>query len=128
VGAGEIDVGLVNHYYLYRFLEEEGPDFPARNHFEQGTGPGALLMVSAAGILQSSENTDEAEEFVSYLLSDATQQAFVDETSEYPVVPAIAGPEGLPALHDLTAAHLAPSDLADLEGTVALLREVGALP
>lgn len=24
VGAGEIDLGLVNHYYLYRFLAEEG--------------------------------------------------------------------------------------------------------
>jgi len=29
---GEIDVGMVNHYYLFRFLAEEGEDFPARNY------------------------------------------------------------------------------------------------
>ena len=27
-GAGEIAAGLVNHYYLYRFLAEQGDDFP----------------------------------------------------------------------------------------------------
>ena len=33
VARGEVDVGFVNHYYLERFLEEEGPGFGARNHF-----------------------------------------------------------------------------------------------
>ena len=36
VGDGEIDIGLVNHYYLFRFTAEE-PDFAAANHF---TDPG----------------------------------------------------------------------------------------
>ena len=31
-GAGEIDVGFVNHYYLHRFIAEEGEGFGARNH------------------------------------------------------------------------------------------------
>ena len=31
VGRGEIDVGLVNHYYVYQALAED-PDFPAVNH------------------------------------------------------------------------------------------------
>ena len=31
-GAGEVDVGFVNHYYLYRFLAEEGEEFGARNY------------------------------------------------------------------------------------------------
>ena len=33
VARGEVDVGFVNHYYLQRFLEEEGTGFGARNHF-----------------------------------------------------------------------------------------------
>lgn len=53
VGAGEIDAGFVNHYYLYRFLQEEGDDFPARNYFLSDGGPGSLVMVSGAGILET---------------------------------------------------------------------------
>ena len=33
---GEIDVGFVNHYYLFRFLAEEGEGFKARNYFPTG--------------------------------------------------------------------------------------------
>ncbi|MFO7539024.1 MAG: extracellular solute-binding protein [Chloroflexota bacterium] len=32
VAAGEVDVGFVNHYYLYRFLDEGGESFKARNY------------------------------------------------------------------------------------------------
>ncbi|MDA1189220.1 MAG: extracellular solute-binding protein, partial [Chloroflexi bacterium] len=42
VGAGEVEVGFVNHYYLYRFLQEEGENFPARNYHVSG-GPGAVV-------------------------------------------------------------------------------------
>ncbi|MXY59474.1 MAG: extracellular solute-binding protein, partial [Chloroflexi bacterium] len=56
VAAGEIDIGLVNHYYLYRFISEEGEDFAARNYHPSGGGPGALVMVSGAGILSTAEN------------------------------------------------------------------------
>ena len=41
VGAGEIDAGFVNHYYLYRFLAEQGESFAARNYFLPGGGPGS---------------------------------------------------------------------------------------
>ena len=128
VGSGEIDAGLVNHYYLYRFLAEEGADFPARNHLEQGSGPGALLLVSAAGILDTAANRDEAEEFIAYLLSEPVQERFVAESSEYALIDGVGAPEGLPPIGDLQAASMAPEDLADLEGTLSLLREVGALP
>jgi iron(III) transport system substrate-binding protein len=56
VAAGEVDVGFVNHYYLYRFLAEEGESFRARNYFLPGGGPGSLVMVSGAGILDTAAN------------------------------------------------------------------------
>ncbi|HIN72030.1 MAG TPA: extracellular solute-binding protein, partial [Dehalococcoidia bacterium] len=61
--AGEIDVGLVNHYYLHRFIQEDGEDFAARNHFLRDNGPGSLIMVSGAGILNEADNRDNAEKF-----------------------------------------------------------------
>jgi iron(III) transport system substrate-binding protein len=59
VGAGEIDAGFVNHYYLYRFLSEQGESFAARNYFLPGGGPGSLIMVSGAGILEFGRERDQ---------------------------------------------------------------------
>lgn len=128
VGAGEIDVGFVNHYYLYRFLAEEGDRFPARNYFIPEGGPGALVMVSGAGILRDSENGAVAAEFLKYLLSDEIQARFAAETYEYPLVPGVTAPPDLVPLDQLHAPDIRLSQLADLRGTLELLREVGALP
>ncbi len=128
VGTGEIGIGLVNHYYLYRFVKEEGAGFKARNHFMHDRGPGSLVLVSGAGILKNAAHRDAAERFVSYMLSAATQKRFADETHEYPVAVDVAAPADLPPLADLNGPEIAVADLADLVGTVALLRDVGALP
>ncbi len=45
--AGEVDIGLVNHYYLHRFLAEQGEGFSARNHHLSGGGPGTMVLVAA---------------------------------------------------------------------------------
>lgn len=130
VGAGEIEVGFVNHYYLFRFLAEEGEAFPARNYFLQDGGPGSLMMVAGAGILKTAENRTNAEQFIEFLLSEIGQQYFTSETYEYPVIAGIAISPLLPALADLdaTAANIPLTDLADLAGTAALLSELGILP
>ena len=53
VAEGEVEIGFVNHYYLYRFISEEGEEFAARNYFLPGGGPGSLIMVSGVGMLNS---------------------------------------------------------------------------
>ena len=84
--AGEIDVGFVNHYYLFRFLAEEGEDFPARNYHPRSGGPGSIVMVAGAGILATAENRDNAERFMQFMLSPVAQQYFASQTFEYPLV------------------------------------------
>ena len=84
--AGEIDVGFVNHYYLFRFLAEEGDDFSARNYHPRGGGPGAIVMVAGAGILSSGENPENAQKFLEFMLSPVAQQYFAGQTFEYPLV------------------------------------------
>jgi iron(III) transport system substrate-binding protein len=128
VGAGEVDVGFVNHYYLYRFLAEEGESFPARNYFLPGGGPGSLVMVAGAGVLGSSQQQEAAHKFLRFMLSPVAQQYFATQTSEYPLVEGVRTPRELPPLGDLNAPQVDLADLADLEGTLALLRDVGALP
>jgi len=130
VGTGEVDAGLVNHYYLYRFLAEEGDDFPARNHFVDNGGPDALVMVAGAGQLASARHPEEAERFLRFLVSEEAQAYFVDETREYPVRVGlnVALSPGLPPLQTLAAPDIDLADLADLKGTAALLRQAGVLP
>jgi iron(III) transport system substrate-binding protein len=128
VAAGEVEVGFVNHYYLYRFLEEQGEGFKARNYFLSGGGPGSLVMVSGAGRLAASPNEANALTFIEYLVSAEAQEYFTGETKEYPVVDGVAGPEGLTPIEELNALAIDLTDLADLQGTTQLLQDVGVLP
>ncbi len=127
--AGEVDVGFVNHYYLHRFLAEEGEEFPARNYFLPSGGPGSLLMVSGAGIMKEAHNRDNAAKFLSFLLSVPGQQYFASQTFEYPVVEGVAVSNMLPPLTELntTAIDIPLADLTDLHGTQDLLLEIGII-
>lgn len=130
VGAGEVEVGFVNHYYLHRFLAEEGEGFAARNYFLPAGGPGSLIMVSGVGILNTSAHAENAQQFINFLLSESAQQYFANETYEYPVIEGVAIADLLPPLTELDsqAIDISLSDLADLAGTATLLSEVGILP
>ncbi len=126
--AGEIDVGLVNHYYLYRFLAEEGEDFPARNAHLRGAGPGAIVLVSGVGMLKTAENSENAKSFIRFLLSPVGQQYFAGQTFEYPMLDGVRPSPLLTPLDDIGQPEITLADLADLSGTQALLQKVGALP
>ena len=126
--SGEIDVGLVNHYYLHRFLAEQGDSFSARNYHTPAGGPGAIVMVSGVGILEESDNKDNAQQFIDYLLSDISQKYFVEETYEYPLASGIPVAERVSPLSEINNPDLSSSALSDLEGTQALLREAGIIP
>lgn len=127
--AGEIDVGLTNHYYLY-LVREEQPDAPVANHFFAPGDPGALVSVAGAGVLAASDDRETAEQLVEYLLSDDGQRFYVDEAeeAEYPLVEGIEPKEGLPPLASLQGPDVDLTALgAELERTLELLRETGYL-
>ena len=127
-GAGEIDVGFVNHYYLYRFLAEEGEGFAARNHHLTAGGPGSLIMVAGAGILSASDNSENAAKFLDFLLSPVAQQYFAGQTYEYPMVEGVNVNRLLTPLSEINNPSVRMGDLADLRGTQEMLRSVGILP
>nr|WP_246220734.1 iron ABC transporter substrate-binding protein [Phytoactinopolyspora mesophila] len=126
VASGEIDAGLVNHYYLYPRLAEE-PDLPAANKFYGDGDPGALVNVAGAGILETSQNPEGAAAFVDYLLSETGQTYFVEETWEFPLVTGMESPEGLPSLDSLTPPAIDLGQLEDLQGTLDLIQQAGIL-
>jgi iron(III) transport system substrate-binding protein len=127
VAAGEIDLGLVNHYYLY-LVKEEQPDAKVANHYLESGDPGALVSVAGAGIIEGTDNEESAREFVEYLLSDEGQRFYTEEAeeAEYPLVEGIEPKEGLPALDSLEGPDVDLDSFGpELEKTLDLLSEVG---
>jgi iron(III) transport system substrate-binding protein len=127
--AGEIDLGLVNHYYLY-LVKEEQPDAPIANHFLEAGDPGALVSVAGVAILASSGQGEDAARFVEFLLSDEGQRFYVEaaEEAEYPLIDGIEPKEGLPSLTELEGPDVDLTSFgAEHEATIELLRETGYL-
>ena len=127
VAAGEIDIGFVNHYYLHRFIAEEGEGFSARNHHLTSGGPGSLIMVAGAGILSTSKNQSNAETFVNFMLSKIVQQYFTGSTYEYPVIEGVKANPLLTPIDDINKPVIDMASLEDLAGTQKLLKDIGLL-
>jgi iron(III) transport system substrate-binding protein len=128
VGKGEIQLGLTNHYYLYRFLAEQGEDFPVRNFYFPDGGADALVNVAGAGVVNTTNQEKLALRFIDFLLEDEAQQYFANETDEYPLVTSgIALNPLLKPLSELNPPQIDLSDLSDLQGTLEILQDVGAL-
>lgn len=128
VNDGRLDVGLVNHYYLYERAKEEGvtvDELSARNYYFPDGDIGAMVNVSGIGVLTGSAEDSDALAFVDYLLSEEGQSYFAEETSEYPMVGGVTVTAGLPELSELTAPDLDLNDLDSLEETVAMISESG---
>lgn len=126
VAAGEVELGLVNHYYLY-LLKAEQPSAPVANLFLRGGDPGALVNVAGAGIVTGARHATEARRFLAYLLSPAGQRYYntVGE-AEYPLARGVAPRAGLPPLASLQGPRVALGVLgSELEQTLRLLSEVG---
>lgn len=127
VSDGEVDAGLVNHYYLLRRIEEQGPG-TAENYFFNVPNPGSLVMPAGVGILASTDKADTALEFVQFLLSESAQEYFAAETYEYPLVPGIPADSALPPLTSLNPPDLDLSQLArTLDRATDLVAEAGLL-
>lgn len=127
IASGEVDIALVNHYYLLRLIEEHGEDYPVAQRFFTGGDPGALVNVAGAGQLASSDQPGAAISLVEYLLGVEAQTYFSGSTFEFPLIDGVAADPRLPAIADIETPDIDLSQLADLAGTVMLLREVGAI-
>lgn len=100
-GRGEIDMGLVNHYYQYQEAAAAGDRHRAANHSFDDDDIGSLLVITAATVTASSENRQAANDLIAYLLSEAVQRYLTTETLEYPLAAGVAPAAVLPALKAL---------------------------
>ena len=119
VNSGQVEIGLINHYYWYRLRSQLGAGamHSALAYFAP-RDPGYVLNVSGAGILASSKHAAAAQKFLAFLVSAAGQKIIAQTDSfEYPIRPGIAANPQLPPLSSL---HPDPADTIAKLGNGAL--------
>ena len=127
IDSGEIDAGLVNHYYIYEVSQELGREINVKNHFFAPGDVGNLVNASGIGIMRLSGKKEIGAKLIEYLLSNKVQEQFVKDVHEYSVTNPSLKPDGLIALSDVKAPDVKLADLADLKRTQRLLIQVGLL-
>jgi len=122
VARGEIDAGLVNHYYNAR-LKVENPETPSENHRLADGDPGSVTIATAASAVATGDQ-ELAEQFIEFLLQVESQRYFADETLEYPLAAGVEPAAGVevPATIDFGEFDALGGGL---ERTLELIREAG---
>ena len=126
IEAGEVLVGLTNHYYIDRAIASN-PNYPIRFAFFETGDTGNLINVAGLGIVAPSRRVEQATRFIHFMIQEEAQQFFRDSTFEYPVKTGLE--QGYRMIEDVL--ELAPDIdldlLEDLDGTLRLLRQTGLL-
>lgn len=124
IAAGGCDVGLSNHYYLGRALEEN-PAFPVAPAWPDQDGAGAHTNVSGAGVVAGSDAVPTAVALLEWLTSPPAQEQIVS-LSEFAANPAVPPPPHLRSWADVKIDPIAVEDAGPLlDDAVALMLAVG---
>ncbi len=128
VNAGEVQSGVIYHYYWYKDQAESGANSKnVRQLFFGNQDPGAFLSISGAGVIKSSKHQAEAQQLVTYLNSPAGQQVLADSKAlEYPIGNGAIANKALKPLSELSPPTV---DVTTLNGpkVVELMQRAGLL-
>jgi iron(III) transport system substrate-binding protein len=125
VGRGEVHLGLVNNYYLYRFKKDD-PNFPVAHHYTNKDA-GSMINVAGVAITNTTDQKADVEALIDYLLNQSSQNYFAKETNEYPLVKGIPAPSKQIPISKLNPPNVNLTDLDDLPATLNLLQQAGVL-
>ena len=126
IADGVCDVGLANHYYLGRLLEER-PDFPVKLLWANQEDRGVHVNVSGGGVTTHSKHPQQAQRFLEWLATDG-QDVLVAANHEFPANPAVPAEPLIAAQFgtELVRDPLNAATLGDLNANaVRLMDEAG---
>ena len=128
VNAGEIQSGVIYHYYWYKDQAESGANSNnVKQRYFGNQDPGAFLSISGAGVLKSSKHQAQAQQLVAYLNGAAGQKVLADSKAlEYPIGKGAAANKVLKPLTELSPPVV---EVATLNGpkVVELMQQAGLL-
>ncbi|HEY5603286.1 MAG TPA: extracellular solute-binding protein [Gammaproteobacteria bacterium] len=127
VASGKLAAGLVNHYYIYRHLDENPNASIAIVLPDQGKdGIGVAWNVAGIAITKHSKKRELAEQLIRYLVSAEGQQLFAGANREYPTREGVAASAGLPAAGSFKVADVPMYRLGTMRNeTIDLIEAVG---
>jgi iron(III) transport system substrate-binding protein len=125
VEAGQVDVGLINHYYWYALAKEQGVE-NMKSKIAQFETNDVGNLINAAGVGIVNDST-AARKFVEYLLSQTGQTYFAETTREYPLIAGVMPADDLTPLTEIPSPKVDLSDLDSLERTLELIRQAGLI-
>jgi iron(III) transport system substrate-binding protein len=127
VAKGQVAMGLVNHYYVYRHLAAH-PEAPlaALMLDQQDTGMGAIMNAAGIGIIKHSRHLEAARRLVEFLISRDGQKMFADLNKEYPLRPDVVADPSLPKREGFRVTTVPLARLGELrEPTMTLIEQAG---
>ncbi len=125
VGRGDVPMGLVNHYYNFR-AKAEDPGVASENYYFPDDDIGSLIIVTAMGVLSTSDVPELADQLVEFMLGDEAQRFYSEKTFEFPLAAGIAPSSMLPPLSSIGMATYDFDRLGGgLERTKELIDESG---
>lgn len=127
VAKGQVALGIVNHYYIYRHLAKH-PKAPIAAFMpdQQEGGMGAIMNVAGIGVVKSTKHLDSAKLLIEFLVAQAGQKLFADLNKEYPLHPEVKADPALVERKSFRAAQVPLTKLAELrEPTLLLIEQVG---
>jgi iron(III) transport system substrate-binding protein len=129
VSQGVSELGLINHYYYYRLVAEIGKGAVKANiAYFAPHDPGYVEDISGAAVLKSSKHQAAAQEFLSFMTSEAGQRVLAHSDSfEYPIRPGVAADPELTPLSQLQASSFTPAELGSGLDAKNLLEEAGLI-
>jgi len=125
VEAGQVDLGLINHYYWYALSQEQGVE-NMKSKIAQFETNDVGNLINAAGVGIVNDST-AARKFVEYLLSKTGQTYFAETAREYPLIAGLMPADDLTPLADIPSPKVDLSDLDSLERTLELIRQAGLI-
>lgn len=127
INKGEINLGLVNNYYIYEVANELGIDKlnVANKYYKNSVA--SMLNVAGIGVLDSTKKDKEVNQFIDFLLNKKSQTHFAQTIGEYPATDEVKAMKEIPTLKELNPPSIDLSDLASIDKTLDLLSEVGLL-
>jgi iron(III) transport system substrate-binding protein len=130
VDRGAVATGIINNYYWARLRAEQGPAKTHSDiyHFSHGD-VGGLINISAAGVLKTSKDPQDAQRFLAYLVSKPTQEMLANNTVvfEYPLHPGVAPNPVLKPFKQLQPPSVSVAQLGDDSQVLGLLHQAGLL-
>jgi iron(III) transport system substrate-binding protein len=129
VNSGQVELGVINHYYWFRLRDELGAGkIHSAEHFFAPGDPGYVLDVSGAGVLASSRHQAEAQRFLAFLVSRQGQEILAhSESYEYPLGSGVVTAKPLVPFASLRPDPITIAQLGDGALAIRLLRDAGLL-